>query len=120
MHRALAQFNTPFQRILVDGDVWKPWTDPLTKETVEGITIINGDAVSLPIAAASILAKEAHDRWVKEMVAARPDLHEHYGFGTNMGYGTAAHMNGLKQWGPDILHRRSFAPVKAVTNLFSS
>ena len=120
MHRALAQFNTPFQRILVDGDVWKPWTDPLTKETVEGITIINGDAVSLPIAAASILAKEAHDRWIKEIVAAKPDLHEHYGLGTNMGYGTTVHMTGLKQWGPDTLHRRSFAPVKAVTCLFSS
>ena len=117
MHRALAQLNTPFQRILVDGDVWKPWTDPLTKETVEGITIINGDAVSLPIAAASILAKEAHDRWVKETIT--PELDEHYGFSTNMGYGTAAHMMGLKQWGPHTLHRRSFAPVKAVTNLFS-
>jgi len=120
MHRALAQFNTPFQRILVDGDVWKPWVDPSTKEVVEGITIINGDAVSLPIAAASILAKEAHDRWVQEIVAARPDLHEHYGLGSNMGYGTAVHMDGLKQWGPDTLHRRSFKPVRDVTNLFSS
>lgn len=123
MHRALAQFNTPFQRILVDGDVWKPWVDPSTKDVVEGITIINGDAVSLPIAAASILAKEAHDRWVNEIVAAKPDLHEHYGLGSNMGYGTAIHMNGLKQWGPDTLHRRTFKPVRSVipvTNLFSS
>jgi len=120
MHRALAELNTPFQRILVDGDVWKPWVDPSTKDVVEGITIINGDAVSLPIAAASILAKEAHDRWIKETVATRPELHEHYGLGSNMGYGTAVHMNGLKQWGPDILHRHSFAPVRSVTNLFSS
>jgi ribonuclease HII len=120
MHRALAQFNTPFQRILVDGDVWKPWVDPSTKEVVEGFTIINGDAVSLPIAAASILAKEAHDRWVQETVAAKPELHEHYGLGSNMGYGTAVHMNGLKQWGPDTLHRRSFKPVRDVTCLFSS
>lgn len=120
MHRALAQFNTPFQRILVDGDVWKPWVDPSTKEVIEGFTIINGDAVSLPIAAASILAKEAHDRWTKEIVAERPILHEHYGLGTNMGYGTAVHMNGLKQWGPDTLHRRSFKPVRDVTCLFSN
>jgi ribonuclease HII len=120
MHRALAQFNTPFQRILVDGDVWKPWVDPSTKEVVEGFTIINGDAVSLPIAAASILAKEAHDRWVIEKVVANRELHERYGLGSNMGYGTAKHMNGLIKWGPDTLHRRSFKPVRDVTCLFSS
>lgn len=117
MHRALAQFNTPFQRILVDGDVWKPWTNP-DKEIVPGITIINGDAISLPIAAASILAKEAHDRWVKETIT--PELHLRYGLGTNMGYGTPIHMTGLKKWGADVLHRRSFAPVHSVSGLFSS
>jgi ribonuclease HII len=117
MHRALAQFNTPFQRILVDGDVWKPWANP-DKEIVPGITIINGDAISLPIAAASILAKEAHDRWVKETIT--PELHLRYGLGTNMGYGTPIHMAGLKKWGADVLHRRSFAPVHSVSGLFSS
>ena len=120
MHRALAQFTTPFQRILVDGDIWKPWIDPSTKETIDGITIIDGDTVSLPIAAASILAKEAHDKWVKDTISERPELQERYGLGTNMGYGTATHMAGLKQWGADSLHRRSFAPVRAVTNLFSA
>jgi hypothetical protein len=88
------------------------------KEIVPGITIINGDAISLPIAAASILAKEAHDRWVKETIT--PELHLRYGLGTNMGYGTPIHMAGLKKWGADVLHRRSFAPVHSVSGLFSS
>ena len=114
MHRALASLQTPFQRILVDGDIWFPYHDSACNETVQALTIVEGDSVSITIAAASILAKEAHDDWVKEMIAADPSLHERYGFGSNMGYGTAAHMAGLKTWGAHALHRRSFAPVKAV------
>jgi ribonuclease HII len=108
MHRALDSMYVPFQRILVDGDYWTPWSD------VPGITIVEGDAVSLPIAAASIIAKEAHDDWVRGVVEADPTLNERYGLGSNMGYGTAAHMAGLKTWGAHSLHRRSFAPVRAV------
>ena len=116
MHRALDAMSVPFQRILVDGDIWKPYTrvDGKDSELVEAIPIVEGDAMSLPIAAASIIAKEAHDQWVRETVAERPELQERYGLGTNMGYGTAAHMAGLRAWGADALHRRSFAPVAAV------
>lgn len=124
MHRALDGMIVPFQRILVDGDVWRPYrcqperggsaeTLPYNN-TVEAITIVEGDAVSLPIAAASIIAKEAHDQWVREEIERRPELETRYGLGSNMGYGTAAHMAGLKTWGADVLHRRSFAPVAAV------
>ncbi len=112
MHRALGSLITPFQRILVDGDYWRTWRDA-EGIPVPAITIVKGDSVSLPIAAASILAKEAHDAWVKEMVAAEPLLQERYGLASNMGYGTATHITGLKTWGPHALHRRSFAPVRA-------
>jgi ribonuclease HII len=114
MHRALTSFATPFQRILVDGDYWQPWIDPATGEEVPAVTVVEGDATCLSIAAASILAKEAHDEWVRAEVAARPELDERYGLGRNVGYGTAAHMEGLKAHGADTLHRRSFAPVRAV------
>ncbi len=116
MHRALSSMTTPFQRILVDGDHWKPWTSA-EGELIPAITIVEGDARSLPIAAASIMAKEAHDAWVREEITKRPELNEHYGLGSNMGYGTATHMEGLKTWGADALHRRSFAPVRAVLGL---
>lgn len=112
MHRALDSLTVPFQRILVDGDYWKPWGD------VPAITIVEGDARSLPIAAASILAKEAHDAWIREMVETEPELQERYGIGKNMGYGTAAHMAGLKAWGAHPLHRKSFAPVRNVLTQF--
>lgn len=113
MHRALDSLDTPFQRILVDGDTWEPYKD------VPAQCIVKGDALSLPIAAASIMAKEGHDDWVREMIAANPLLDERYGFARNMGYGTAAHMEGLRVYGPDSLHRCSFAPVRAVSNTMS-
>jgi ribonuclease HII len=113
MRRALDAFETPFQRILVDGDVWETYTGS-DGGPVEAICIPEGDAMSLPIAAASIIAKEAHDAWVLETVKAEPDLQERYGIGQNMGYGTAVHMTGLRTWGAHALHRRSFAPVRAV------
>ena len=118
MHRALdavwKEEGVPVQRILVDGDKWRPWREPDTGTEVPAITIVEGDASVLAIAAASILAKEAHDEWVQTTVAAEPLLSERYGLDRNMGYGTAAHMAGLKTWGAHALHRRSFAPVRAV------
>ena len=109
MHRALNSLEAPFQRILVDGDFNIDY-----KPDIEEITIVGGDASYISIAAASILAKEAHDTWVTEQVLANPSLDERYGFAGNMGYGTAAHMAGLKRWGATEGHRRSFAPVAAV------
>lgn len=114
MHRALDSMETPFQRILVDGDCWRPWAPTGSSEPVPAITIVEGDAQCLSIAAASIMAKEAHDAWVREEVAARPELDERYNLSRGMGYGTAAHLAGLKEHGADVLHRRSFAPVRAV------
>jgi ribonuclease HII len=116
MHRALGSLETPFQRILVDGDCWRPWLSA-DGEVVPAVTVVDGDASCLSIAAASIMAKEAHDAWVRAEVAVRPELDERYGLGRNMGYGTAVHMEGLRVHGADGLHRRSFAPVRAVLGL---
>ena len=112
MHRALGSLETPFQRILVDGDYWKPYVDCDGIE-VEAHTVVEGDASYLAIAAASIMAKEAHDEWVRSVVAERPELDERYGLSSNVGYGTAKHIEGLRRWGADSLHRQSFAPVRA-------
>jgi ribonuclease HII len=118
MHRALNSMEIPFQRILVDGDQWSPWCGAGVTEPTPAIMICEGDAKSLPIAAASIIAKEAHDAWVRAEVAAQPVLDERYGLSRNMGYGTAEHMAGLKKWGPADGHRHSFAPVRSATPLF--
>lgn len=68
---------------------------------------IGGDATHAPISAASILAKEWRDAYMKEQALQFPD----FGFEKHMGYGTAYHMAALGRVGPCPLHRQSFAPV---------
>ncbi|MEI9989630.1 MAG: ribonuclease HII [Rhizomicrobium sp.] len=70
-------------------------------------TIVDGDAKSVSIAAASIIAKVTRDR----MMAALHAAHPHYGWLTNKGYGTPEHLSALTRHGPCHHHRRSFAPV---------
>lgn len=107
MHRALDQLTLPFDRILVDGNYWRPYQDK------EGHAIVDGDAQYLAIAGAGILAKVARDRWIEEVVKDHPDWDEKYGLSTNMGYGTAKHMSGIQEHGITKEHRVSFAPVRA-------
>ena len=69
-----------------------------------------GESLSASVAAASILAKEARDRYMETLAQEFPD----YGFDKHMGYGTSAHQQALKQFGPCVAHRRSFKPIKAL------
>lgn len=73
--------------------------------------IIDGDAKSASIAAASILAKVTRDRIMDEYALEYPG----YGFEKHKGYGTKAHLEALKKLGPCPIHRRSFAPVRLCT-----
>ena len=68
------------------------------------VPIIKGDAKSISIAAASIIAKVTRDRLMVEYDKVLPG----YGFASNKGYGTKAHIAGLKELGPTPIHRRSF------------
>ena len=67
-------------------------------------SIIKGDAKSVSIAAASIVAKVYRDRLMEEYACSYPE----YGFETNMGYGSAKHIEAIKKYGPCPIHRRSF------------
>ena len=70
--------------------------------------IIKGDAKSISIAAASIVAKEVRDQMMKDY----EQLYPGYGFAQNAGYGTKAHIEGLEKLGPTPIYRMTFAPVK--------
>ena len=95
----LLENASPLMNVLVDG---------LAVSTLpHAVNIVKGDAKSLLIAAASILAKTARDAYCMEMDAKSPG----YGFAKHQGYPTAAHFSVLRELGPCPEHRRSFAPV---------
>jgi len=71
---------------------------------IKQVSIVKGDAKSISIAAASIMAKVTRDRLMEEMDAKYPG----YGFASNKGYGSKAHMDAIKEIGPCEIHRRSF------------
>ncbi len=73
-------------------------------EMYKQVSIIKGDAKSASIAAASIIAKVTRDRIMKEMAIKYPE----YGFDSNKGYGSEAHIAALRKYGPCEIHRRSF------------
>lgn len=97
MRLALAQLSVPPDLLL---------NDAVTIPGVElpQISIIKGDAKSVSIAAASILAKVTRDRMMIEYDALFPE----YGFAKHKGYGTAQHIQALKEYGPCPIHRASF------------
>ncbi len=100
MADAVAQLSVPPDFLLVDAlhlDV-----------LVEQKPIIKGDARSVSIAAASILAKVARDEVMREFDLVYPV----YGLASNKGYATRAHLEALRVYGPSPQHRFSFAPVR--------
>jgi len=86
--------------VLVDGNRLPRWGHAAT-------AIVKGDAISLSIAAASIIAKHTRDT----IMIAHAESHPQYGWHANKGYGAPDHLRALREHGPCALHRRSFAPV---------
>ena len=78
--------------------------DPAPQIAIPQVPIIKGDAKSVSIAAASILAKVTRDHMMEEYDKEYPE----YGFAKHKGYGTAAHIAALKEFGPTPIHRRTF------------
>ncbi len=97
MREAVSQLQ-PAPEILLNDAVTIPGIDLMQ------IPIVKGDAKSVSIAAASILAKVTRDRMMVEYDALYPE----YGFAKHKGYGTAVHIQALKEHGPCPIHRRSF------------
>lgn len=87
--------------VLVDGNRLPRWDRAAT-------AIVDGDCLSLSIAAASIVAKHTRDA----IMIAHAERHPHYDWASNKGYGCPKHYAALREYGPSPLHRRSFAPVR--------
>jgi ribonuclease HII len=103
MTRAVEALGIEPAWVLVDGNACPRWQRPSK-------AIVDGDAKCRSIAAASIIAKVTRDRLMADYAGEYPG----YGWETNRGYGTPEHYRGLKALGLTPLHRRSFAPVRAI------
>jgi ribonuclease HII len=109
MRRASEQLKLAPVKALVDGN-----RAPALACPVE--TIVDGDAKSISIAAASIIAKVTRDRVMCALDAAHPG----YNWASNKGYGTRDHLEALDRLGPSVHHRRSFSPIAQLKLPFAS
>lgn len=110
MHRVLDKLQVRPEHILVDGSTFIPYSfegKPLPHTCITG-----GDDIYTSIAAASILAKVARDKYIKALCKEDPTLDQHYSLLSNKGYGTALHISGIKEHGITSQHRKSFGICK--------
>lgn len=107
-HRAMANAASKIQPqyALVDGL-------PVEGLPCESRSIVKGDALSISISAASIIAKVTRDRILVQLDAKYPE----YGFASHKGYGTKRHLAALKKYGATPAHRKTFRPVAQLDQL---
>ncbi|MBP6985518.1 MAG: ribonuclease HII [Alphaproteobacteria bacterium] len=101
MERSFNLLNQKIDVALIDGNC-------APKLPCQTIPIIKGDAISLSIAAASVIAKVYRDKFMQELSLSFPG----YGWEKNAGYGTKKHQEGISLYGITPHHRKSFAPIR--------
>ena len=99
------QLDDDPHEVLVDGNLTPHGRRPEWRWPAR--PIVGGDALEPCISAASIIAKEHRDRLMRDYA----EVHPHYGWERNAGYGTPEHLRALREHGPCALHRKNFAPV---------
>ena len=100
MRRAVEKLDCDVQYCLVDGN--------RVPDGLNGAPVVHGDAKSLSIAAASIVAKETRDRYMSDLAKQYPQ----YAWDKNAGYPTKSHLQAIEKYGINQHYRKSFGPVK--------
>ncbi len=119
MHKAINETRKKFAskmqsenkiHLLIDGNYFNPIIakNGNKLEAVPYTCVEGGDNKFTAIAAASILAKVERDQYIADLCAAHPELVDHYGIDSNKGYGAKRHIDGIKEHGITIWHRRTF------------
>ena len=100
MTRAVKKLSQTPQFCLIDGN--------RVPRDLNGASVVHGDAKSLSIAAASVIAKETRDKIMHDLAAKYPE----YGWDKNAGYPTPAHLQAIEKYGINEHYRKSFGPIK--------
>lgn len=108
MQRAVRKLSVKPEFLLIDGNKFSPF-DGYAYQTV-----VHGDATYACIAAASVLAKTYRDEYMRRLAQEYPQ----YGWDSNMGYPTKAHIDAIRQFGYTPHHRKSFHPKELEPTLF--
>jgi ribonuclease HII len=104
MQRALNQITVPYDEVIIDGSL------NFLAENPKTIALIKADDLVPAVSAASIIAKVARDNFMAQAAKAYPG----YGFESHVGYGTAQHIQALKELGVCEIHRLSYKPIQAL------
>ena len=106
MHEAISKLYIDPDHIIVDGKYFVPYKDSLGN-IVDHTTVVSGDNTYISVAAASVIAKVEHDRYIENLCNTNPTL-KLYGIHTNMGYGTKHHIDALITHGSTDFHRKTY------------
>lgn len=106
--KAVQRLHAPFSQIVIDGKVNFLADTPLENYVS---TVVKADDLIKEVSAASIVAKQARDKYMISIAEKYPE----YGFNKHVGYGTAAHRKAISEFGVCPEHRRSFEPCKSLT-----
>ena len=107
LHKKTEDSNLIIKNMIIDGVYWEKQNFPYPVES-----IVKGDSKYYSIACASIIAKEFHDKHIMQIVNNNPDIDKRYNLAKNMGYGTMAHLDGIKKYGICEYHRKTFKCCK--------
>lgn len=125
MRRAIGALKVRPEHLVVDGSDFDPYIvlgpsdgdDDDAFISIPHICVVRGDATYASVAAASVLAKVAHDAHITAFCETHPETAARYGLASNMGYGTPQHMRALAEFGHVAEHRHSFAPCRPRNNI---
>jgi len=104
MKRALGGISTIYDKIIIDGNI------NFLKDNPKSVSLIRADQTVSSVSAASIIAKVARDNYMRQIALKYPE----YAFERHVGYGTAKHKAALDLFGPSLIHRLSFKPLRQV------
>ncbi len=102
MHEAINKLTVGPEHLLIDGNYFTPY------KKINSMCVVKGDSTYLSIAAASILAKTARDKYIYNLCENYPELDLFYGLKSNKGYGSAKHMKAIDDFGITTFHRKTF------------